>query len=674
MHIRKSGIFAHMKHLSAIILLFISATAAWAQTDTTEVDKEAAVHEVTVTSHSGLRRLGGATNGVSIGKQELFKAACCNLGESFTTNPSVDVSYSDAATGAKQIRLLGLSGTYVQMLTEQMPNFKGTALPYSLDFVPGPWMHSIEVSKGASTVKNGYESMTGQIDIEYRKPNDAEQLNANLYADSKSRLEANVDGNLHLNERLSTVLLAHAEENYGHHDDNDDGFLDQPRRKQGNLQSRWKYVSDSWIFHAGLGALKEKRESGQTAHGYAMQHPYKIETQTDRYEAYMKNAFILNAEHQTNLALMTNGAIHLLDAQYGHSKYNAHEKTANAQLMLETNFTDEHQLSAGVTLNHHFSKEDIHEYKTNADHTAPLFESLNRVDQQETTSGLYAQYTFNHHNRLTVMAGLRADHSNLFDWFVTPRLHVKYMPTDLLTLRVSAGKGYRTARFMAENHFLLACSAVLTDGLSLAPYHEASWNYGVSAALNLPLGGKTLKLNAEYYYTRFQHQLLYDHELHKVYPLSGKSYSHTYQIDASYQLVDGLDLTAAWRWNDVKSTYHGLLLERPLTSRYKGLLSASYAPGMAIWHFDATLQLNGGGRIVGTERFGAFEQLQAQVTRDFRHVSVYVGGENLTNRQQKTPIRGAADPWGTDFDATLVWGPVHGPTFYAGLRFNLEKY
>lgn len=658
------------KKLAGCLALYLIPIGAAAQAEQGDsIDKEATVREVTVSAGATTRRMGGAMNGVSIGRQELFKAACCSLGESFTTNPSVDVSYSDAATGAKQIKLLGLSGTYVQMLTEQMPNLRGAALPYSLDYVPGPWMQSIEVSKGASTVKNGYESMTGQIDVEYKKPNDTEQVNVNLYGDSKTRFEANADANVHLSNQLSTILLAHGEKGFGHHDDNGDGFLDMPRRQQANLQNRWKLVTDHYIMHAGFSLLKEKREGGQTTHSHGTDaaapqahHPlYTISTKTDRYEAYMKHAFILSNQHQTNIAFMANGSLHLQDALYGLKQYDDNEKMFYSQLMYETNLTASHQLSAGASFNHYYSHQHLFTDKDDIG-----------IREKESTTGLYAQYTYNHDDRVIVMAGMRADYSDAFHWFLTPRLHVKYAPSDLFAIRASAGKGYRTPHFYAENHFLLASSRPIN--IVAAPTQEEATNYGVNTAWNIPLAGQTLKLNAEYYYTDFESQLVADYYQNSIDIYNtADGYSHTFQIDATYPVLQGLTATAAWRWNDVKSRYHGQMLQRPLTSRYKALLSLSYAPGMQLWHFDATLQLNGGGRIVGQEHFHAYEQLQAQVTRDFRHLSVYVGAENLTNFRQKNPIRGYDNPWGSDFDATLVWGPVHGRQFYIGLRYNFEN-
>ena len=614
---------------------------------------------VTITSRrAGTRRLAGAMNGVVVNREELFKAACCNLGESFTTNPSVDVNYSDAATGAKQIKLLGLSGTYVQMLTENLPNFRGAAASYALDYVPGPWMSGIQVSKGASSVKNGYESITGQIDVEYLKPDAEEGVTLNLYGNSKSRMDANADGNIHLNSKLSTELLLHYQDDYGHHDVNGDGFLDQANVRQWNLQNRWHYRASNYIFHGGISMMKEKREGGQTEHTSHLSHRYKIGIETNRYEGYMKHAFILDPEHGTNIALMTNLTMHQLDANYGHKQYYVNQKNGYAQLLFETNFSKQHNLSAGLSLNHDY---------------------LTR-DEKETTSGIYAQYTYNLNDKVVAMAGLRADHSSLYGTFLTPRFHLKFAPNEIVNIRLSVGKGYRTVWALAENNYLLASGRQLViDNLK----QEQAWNSGISSSFYIPLLGKTLKFNAEYYHTHFRQQAVVDYDSSpteiRITNLDGKSYSNTLQLDATYPVVKGLELTAAWRWNDVKCTYGGELMEKPLTSRYKGLITASYKTPLGIWQFDATLQLNGGGRMptpvngLWESRFHSYEQVSAQITRWFRHFSVYIGGENLTGFRQKQPIINATDPWSSTFDPTMVWGPVHGAMFYAGIRVNIGR-
>ena len=634
--------------------------------------KDQTLQEVkAVARKPGTSRLAGAVNGIAMNKDELFKAACCNLGESFTTNPSVDVAYNDATTGARQIKLLGLSGTYVQMLTENLPNFRGAAIPYALGYVPGPWMKGIQVSKGSASVKNGYESITGQINVDYLQPEDEQQVEVNLFGDTKSRIEANADANVHLSDRWATEILLHHENIIKNHDDNGDGFYDMPGREQYNVQNRWVYKGKSYIFHGGLGALKEIRTSGQDEEHVHSDDIYRIKLHTNRYEGYMKHAFILNHEHGTNIAFMSSASMHQLNARYGNKLYDLNEKNLYGSLMFETNFSTQHNLSLGLSFNHDYLGQNEGQNKGQ--------------NEKETTPGAYAQYTYTLGTKLTAMAGVRFDHSSLYGNFFTPRFHVKYSPVDAISIRLSAGKGYRTVFGMAEYNYLLASGRNLNISKSLK--QEEAWNYGLSTAFYIPMFGKTLKLNAEYYYTDFRNQAVVDYDANKefisIYNLIGKSYSHTFQIDASYPLLKGLEITAAYRLNDVKCTYdYGKTLkEKPLTSKYKALFTASYKTPLGLWQFDATVQLNGGGRNPEpyqladgsrswSPRFHSFEQVSAQVTRWFRHWSIYVGGENLTGFKQKTPIYGASNPWGSDFEPTLVWGPVEGRMFYAGVRVH----
>ena len=650
--------------MMAALLLNVSATYAGVTEQPDTVWRSEQLQEVSV-SAQGLRRARtqGLANADFIGSGELLRAACCNLGESFITNPSVDVSYDDAATGARQIKLLGLSGTYVQMLTENIPNYRGAAAPYALGYIPGPWMQSIQVSKGASSVKNGYESLTGQINVEFKKPQATPFADANLFCNTKGKWEANLGGNLQLGRGWSTALLGHYELQDKAHDDNGDGFADMPKTRQGSLMSRWAYVSGSYIFQSAIKGLKEHRQGGQTGHHLAAHSPYLIDITNERYEAFAKNAYIFNQEHGSNIALILSGSLHHQNALYGQKRCDSDERSGYASLMLETDFSNSHSLSTGVSLNH--------------DHS----------DFDETTPGIYAQYTYKLGERLTLMGGLRWDHSSIYGGFLTPRMHLRYAPVaDVLTLRASAGKGYRTNHVMADYNYLLASSRqiIIDDHLD----QEEAWNMGLSAALSIPIGERKLELSGEYYYTTFRHQMVIDmdsdpHAVHFT-NLHGDSYSHTWQVEASSELFDGLTLTAAWRRTDVKSTYGGILREKPLTNRYKGLVTAQYKPGLGKWQLDVTLQLNGGGRMPdaymladGTPswdaRYKGYEQLGAQLTRFFRHWSIYAGGENITDRRQRQPIIDAANPYGPNFDATMVWGPVHGAIYYIGVRLNWNK-
>ena len=632
-------------------------------------DNSQDVGEVVVSERRhGTSEIGGALNGLKINQAELFKAACCNLGESFTTNPSVDVSYSDAATGAKQIKLLGLSGLYVQMLAENIPDFRLTASPYALGYVPGAWLKGIQVSKGASSVKNGYESITGQIDVEYLKPDDAEGVGLNVYGNSEGKMEVNADANKHFSEHLSSEILAHYEKSFIKMDDNGDNFYDKPDVSQVNFHNRWHYHKGRYIFHGGLSVLDEKRESGQlkTQENVDL---YKISMKTRRYGAYMKNAFVIDPSHGTNIALITSATMHNLNSEFGHKIYDNNEKNLYTQLIFETDFSPMHNLSTGFSLNAD---------KMNQDY------NLENVDEKETVSGVYAQYTFNYHDKIIFMAGLRADNSNIFNTFVTPRFHFKMKPSEVFSLGISAGKGYRSPHALAENHFLLSSGRkIIIENLT----QESAWNMGSTMSWKIPLGNKRLKINAEYYYTTFQSQALADFDISPreivIKSSEEKSYSHTFQADAAYDIFRGFEVSAAYRLNDVRAFSGGKLRVKPLTNKYKALFTTSYKTPLGIWQFDANLQLNGGGRLpnyynengvlVSDAEFDAYPQLNVQITKWFRKFSIYVGGENLTGYHQKNPIISSENPWSKNFEPTLIYAPISGAMFYAGIRLNLFR-
>lgn len=632
-----------------------------------------------------LRRGKGIENKELIGRGELIRAACCNLGESFVNNASVDVSYADAATGAEQIKLLGLSGTYVQMMTENIPNFRGASVPYALSFVPGTWMQSIQVSKGASSVKNGYESITGQINVEFLKPQSDKSFHANAYINQHLEHEVNLDGNTPLrNDRWSVGFLAHYNGYVDGDDHNEDGFQDEAMSRQLHLMNRWAYISSRYIMQAQVKGLWEKRAGGQMPENMATPR-YKIGTTTDRYEFNIKNAYIFNKEKNANLALILSGRLHDYSAFFGserHSTYDIKQRNLYASLMYEEDFTEKHNLSVGLSLQGDWMNEEAWQYDWQGVSLQKRLALLSPYRKSyEVVPGAYAQYTFNPVEQLTLMAGIRVDHSNLWGAFFTPRFHLRYAPTEWMTMRASAGKGYRTVHPWAENNFLLASSRTLRIEGKL-PQEEA-WNCGTSLQFSIPIGGKKLEFNVDYYYTRFLQQVITnrDRSSHQVIfqALDGRSYSHSLQLEATYHPFRGLTATAAWRLNHVRATIDGSLRELPFTSRYKGLLSLSYKTPLELWQFDATCQLNGPGRLPDADSqnplwentYPAFPQLTAQVTRFFRHFEVYVGGENLTSFRQHQLVIDPTNLFGPNFDATMAWGPVDPWKIYVGMRVNI---
>lgn len=629
-----------------------------------------------------------------LGVAEFQRAACCNLSEAFETNASVDVSYSDAATGAKQIKMLGLSNEYVQILTENNPNFRGAASRYGMDYIPGPWMESIQISKGASSVKNGYEAVAGQINVEYKKPDVSDPLTVNLFGSDNGRMEGNVDGNIQLNQHLSTGLFLHYSNDKFTHDANKDGFLDQPKLEQLNLFNRWYYKKDNFISQIGVKFITETRENGQTKHGDDEKPGmplYKIGIDTKRGEIFTKNGYIIDKEKNMSVALIASGSLHSQKSHYGskdlqgtpwdYNTYNLRQDNAYANLMYETEFTRKHKISTGISFNYDGLRQESNlPYFDYPDNNIAFAKYRN-----EYVTGAYAEYTYNLNDKFVVLAGIRGDYHNQYGFFATPRLHLKWNIIEQLHLRASAGKGYRSVNVLAENNYLFASNRIrnLHIGNDL-PMDEA-WNYGVTLTGYIPLFGKELTLTGEWFYTDFQKQVVVnmDRDPHAIYfeALKGRSYSSNFQIEANYPVFKGFTLTSAFRWTDARTDYDGVLREKPLTSRYRALLTASYQTNLKKWQFDYTVNFNGPGRMplpsetnpLWNKDFKGFTMMSAQVTRYFRNWSVYAGGENLLGFTQKNPIIGANDPFGPDFDATMIYGPIHGRKFYVGVRWSIPS-
>ncbi len=613
---------------------------------------------------------------VNITGAELCKAACCNLSESFETNASVDVNYSDAATGAKQIQLLGLAGTYTQILAENIPSIYGLNSAYGLNYIPGPWMESIQISKGTSSVRNGYESMAGQINVEYKKPRTSEKFFLNGFVSDAGKQEINANASVLLNNRLSTMILAHGELQNSNNDHNHDGFRDEPDIRQYNFFNRWDYMTENFTVRAGIKALSEERTGGQFSYQPGntdtWTNGFGIRINTRRYDGFNKIGGVFGPQKNMSVGWIQNFAYHEQNSYFGTRNYDGIQKTYYSNMLYQWNpGLSKHNIDAGFSYKYDLYDEQLGEIT---------------LDRKESVPGFFAQYTYTDSAKMTLIAGARVDFHNLYGTLFTPRVHFRYVINPVLTLRASAGKGYRTGNVLAENAFLLASSRemIISDNLDI----EEAWNTGLSLSASIPLASKTLRVSGEVYRTNFISQIITDMDANidevRFYNLDGKSYSNVFQFEAASTLFEGFDLLAAWRWNDVKMTIDGILREKPLSSRYKGLLTASWLTHLRKWQLDYTLQLNGPGRVPSTDlnpeqyrrddSFDPYVVMNAQVTRYFRKWSVYIGSENLTDFRQHDPIIAADDPFGDYFDSGLIWGPVHGRKIYAGLRifFNRE--
>ncbi|MCQ2228731.1 MAG: TonB-dependent receptor [Bacteroidales bacterium] len=667
-----------MTKLVATFVGYVNDTIDISKTrDVTFRLKTATLEEVEISARKAGQNMNrmSALATIDIGASELYKAACCNLGESFETNASVDVNYADAATGAKTIQMLGLSGRYVQMLVENVPNLRLIASPFGLSYVPGPWMDGIQVSKGVGTVVNGYEAFTGQINIEYKKPTSNQLASANIFAATNGRTEVNTDVTAHIGNHASTAILVNASKDIRSMDENHDGFRDEPTTKQLNLINRWNYHNDrGYNLHFTLKTLNEERRSGQMDFKGSdiSKSLYGIYIKTDRVETWMKNAFVFNSEN--NLGIATGYIYHHQHSFYGQQTYGANLNSYNVNVIYNRTWDDEkHALHAGVS-----SQGDIMNEKGNGS----VFINSHLED---ISIGAFAQYTLKLEDILTVIAGIRGDKNSNYGTFFTPRLHIRYAPTQNTIIRAAIGKGYRTGALMAENNYLLTSSRKWYIGDVYG--QEKAWNMGLNVTQYVTLFDKQLTLNAEYYRTEFQNQMTTDfdysaREMH-AYFSEDRSFANNIQIEAKYEPIRNLEVTAAWRRNDTKQTTGGKLQSRPLVSRYKGLVTLSYATPLKTWQFDMNMQLSGGGRIPTTAEnpielqrpttFGSYQMYNAQITKLFRRWSVYLGCENIGNYTQFNPIIDAENPYGQYFDSSLIWGPLMTRKFYLGIRWGIDR-
>ena len=612
--------------------------------------------------------------------EALRRCACCSLAESFETNASVDVAYADAVTGAKQIELLGLSGLYTQMMTENMPNFRGLASAFGLGYVPGTWMHGISVSKGTSSVRNGYESISGQINVDFKEPQDdhSEKVFVNGFVNTMAMTELNFNTRVNVGERDGLLLLGHVGHNFMKMDGNGDGFLDDPVTTQYSAFLRYNHPNTGHFgCKLGVKALKENRLSGQMdfdpkRRGETGYDRYGIGINTQRYEAFAKTGFIFDRP-ETSLGIQQQFTYHKMDSYFGLTDYNAKQLSYYANLLFDSYIVNtHHKYSVGASYSYDNYDERLND------------SVMRRVEQ---VPGAFAEYVFSDDHHWTVIGGFRADYNTYYNqWCYTPRLHVRFRTHDELALRLSAGRGYRSPNVLAENSTMFASSRQI---LFLdTPKMEEAWNFGINLSKHFDVGEKEIQLLLDAYRTDFVNQIVLDRDANahqiRIYNLDGKSYSNCAQIQLDYELFRNFDVSAAFRYTDVKMTIADSLREKPFVNRYKGLLTLSYAPGT--WQFDLITQFNGDSRIPDMsgnatavadgqvqERSPFYVIMNAQITKKLgEHWELYAGGENLTNYKQNHPLVAASEPFGNDFDASMVWGPLSGIRGYFGFRFQMK--
>ena len=668
------------------------------QTDTITVLNSNSIHhfltlqseldEVVVTSRkkATFKSFSTTTNMFTVNADELLKAACCNLAESFETNPSIDVSFSDALTGTKQVQMLGLTSPYLLISQENIPSVRGASQVFGLTFTPGTWVESIQITKGAGNVVNGYESISGQINVELVKPFSDNKFFFNLYSSLNGRLEMNTHFNQRVSDKWQTGVYVHRNYRGEKFDQNKDQFLDNPLADQINVMNRWQYtdLQRGLVSFINVRFLNDEKQTGELRFNPALDkgttNAWGSEIDTRRFESSVKIGYVYPELPYQSIGFQIAYSQHQQDSYFGLNRYDIQHQSVYSNLIFNS--------IIGDTRN---------KFKTGISYTYDTFDELVNTDffdRKEQSLGAFFEYAFDNLEDFSFTAGVRIDTHNLLGTFITPRVHLRYVPWENSVFRASFGRGKRSANIFAENQQLFASSRQINlnnVGGSIYGLHpEIAWNYGVSFMQKYTVFDKKGDITFDFYRTDFQNKVVVDWENPQeisFYDLVGQSIANSFQVEINYNLAANFNVRMAYKYFDNTTDYKSGNLQKPLQPKNRFFANISYETPLedngSQWKFDTTFNHIGRQRLPDTDSnpiayqlsaySNAFELLHSQITKVFsKKFEVYLGAENLTNIQQKNPILASDDPFGSNFDSTIVYSPIFGRTIYAGLRFKIN--
>ncbi len=669
-----------MKKNIALLLMIFLCIPVFAQEDLNEVK--------IVKKQKGIKKSYSVTGNIStLTSKELAKAACCNLAESFETNPSIDVNFSDAVTGNKQIKMLGLTSPYLMITEENIPSVRGASQAYGLSFTPGTWVESIQITKGAGSVINGYESISGQINTELIKPSNDIPFFLNAYGSSDARVELNTHFSKSLSDKWATSLFVHGSGRFSKNDMNDDGFLDNPIGKQINVLNRYQYTNleKGLVSFINFRYMNDIKQGGEvdfdTNKDRGTKNSWGSEINTERLDVATKVGYVFPDQPYQSIGFQNAFNIHNQESYYGLNQYDIKQNSYYSNLIFNSIIDNtKNKFAAGLN----FTYDKYEEFVNSIDYS--------RIDN---SVGAFFEYTYDNSDNFSLVLGGRVDNHNRLGTFVTPRLHARYNPWQNSVLRFSAGRGKRTANIFAENQSLFASSRAFsildTTGKTYGLNPEIAWNYGLSFSQKFRIFNKNSEVVFDFYRTDFSNKVVVDvmqsAQQALFYDLKGKSMANSFQVEFNFEPVHQLNLRTAYKYYDVATDYLSGKFQNPMQAKHRFFANVEYETPITDkdqqWRMDFTFNQIGKQQLPTTssnpiaEQLGDFSEayslMNAQVTRVFSDVfEIYVGGENIGNYKQPKAILGSNDPFGAYFDASMVYAPVFGQMYYAGLRFKIK--
>ena len=677
-----------MKKISLLLMLFVSAIT-FSQEVPEEVNSKEKLDEIKikVKKRGIIKSLTKVTNTTVVSSKELLKAACCNLAESFETNPSIDVNFADALTGTKQIKMLGLTSPYLMITEENIPSVRGASQAYGLSFTPGTWVESIQITKGAGSVVNGFESISGQINTELIKPMSDIPFFLNAYGSTDSRFELNTHFNKKISDKWATSLYVHGNTRVSKNDMNDDGFLDNPLGKQINLVNRWQYANPEtgWVSFINLKYMNDEKQTGELNfdkdRDKLTTNFWGSEIKTERFDFSSKIGYVFKDMPYQSIGFQNAFSNHNQQSYFGLNQYNIKQNSYYSNLIFNS-IIDNTKNKFATGLN--FTYDKYSEFVNTFD--------VSRIDN---SAGAFFEYTYDDNDKFSLILGSRFDYHNRLGAFFTPRLHARYNPWEKSVFRFSVGRGKRAANIFAENQNLFASSRTFnvlnTKGEIYGLDPEIAWNYGMSFTQNFRLFDKPADVTLDFYRTDFQNQAVVDlfqsPQQVLFYNLDGKSYANSLQLDFNIELIKHFNLRTAYKYYNISTDYLSGNFQRPLQAKHRFFGNLEFETHIKEkgkqWKFDYTFNWLGKQQLPTTatnppedrlpEFSPSFSVMNAQITRTFSSTfEMYIGGENIGNYRQNKAILGANDPFGPNFDTSIVYAPVFGQMYYAGIRFKIK--
>ena len=607
---------------------------------------------------------------------ELRKAACCNLSESFETNASVDVNITDAVSGAKKIQMMGLDGVYTQIQMENIPYLRGLESAFGLSSLSGTWIESIQITKGTGNVVNGYESMAGLVNLELKKPDEMEKIYLNVYQNIFGRSEFNFNKGIILNPKWSTGFLGHVSSTYGNIDRNKDAFRDLPTGDNTAFMNRWAYKGKKMEAQFGINFYRDRKVGGQTSFFRNKENQvdtvnYGVLINSKHIDIYGKTGFFGKRPMQS-LGIVYNIKHQEIDGFFGLKNFSGLEKRGYINVIYDDIIgTSDHKIKVGTS----FVAIDI----------SQKADTLSQK-RMELVPGIFAEYTYTG-RRLTGVFGSRYDYHSIFREQFSPRVHLKYLLSEMTDLRFTAGKGWRVPNFIIDNISLLASSKQWIAPSETKP--EISWNIGGSLVHEMKIFERKASISLDFYHTRFENQLIVDRDdaINAIVfsNLKNSSFSNSFQTEFSFSLIKNLDIRLAYKFLDVQAKYGNEMRQQVMIPRQRGFVNIAYITRNKRWEYDFTCSVFSPSRLpiqrdfsndtllISDMKSPTYAMINAQITHIYKKFDFYLGGENLTNSTQKNPIIDAANPFGSKFDATNIYMPITGINIYVGIRYAIAK-